>query len=246
MAEPYLDRKMIASMQIVAHRGFSGLFPENTLLSIKKALELGVNFIEIDIRQTRDRELIVMHDEKVDRTTDGTGFVKEMSFREIRKYDAGRWKGFPGEKVPHISEIFEIMDGNTGLLIEIKECEIDKLVRFIEKKGIRIPVYFGSFNIEYVRKLRVMMPEIATALITTNIPENLLELMAIGVRKLDIYFKSLNTDKVSNLIASGFLVNVWTPDKRRDLIFCTKMGVQFITTNRPDRLKKIVRATQLT
>ncbi|MCM8759723.1 MAG: hypothetical protein NC906_08155 [Candidatus Omnitrophica bacterium] len=241
MVKSNLDRRIGNSLQIVAHRGFSGLYPENTLLAIKKALELDVDFIEVDVRETKDKELVIMHDEKIDRTTDGKGFVKEIAFSELRKYDAGRWKGFPGEKVPHLKEVLETLDKKTGLLIEIKECDIENLLKCIEKFQTGQHLFIGSFSLDYVKKVRSLFSELPTTYITSNVPDNLKELIATGIRKLDIHYKSLDSKVVKKLVASGFLVNTWTPDEEKDLISCIDMGVQFITTNRPDTLKKIIK-----
>jgi len=229
----------LENIQIVAHRGFSGIYPENTLIAFKKAIELGVYFLEIDIRQTSDGEPVVMHDEKIDRTTDGTGYVRELTFSQLRKFDAGKWKGFSGEKIPHLEEVLELANDATGILIEIKECDVEKLGKFLNKRKNR-KFYVGSFHVEYVKKIREIIPEIPTSFICGHIPTNLPELVSYGIRKLDIQFGVLNADIVKTLVSSGFLVNSWTPDSKEDLLLNINMGVQFITTNRPDILKEIL------
>jgi len=225
---------------VVAHRGFSGIYPENTILSFKKAIELGVDFIELDVRQTKDDEIIVLHDEKIDRTTDGSGFIKEMTYKEIQQYDAGRWKGYSGEKIPHLKEVLESMDSNTKILIEIKHCDTEKLVRIIDEYKFRDRVFVGSFNLEYVKQIRNISPEIATSLISSSIPENLIDLIISGIKKIDISFKCLTRITVKNLLFRGFIINGWTPDTEEDIIKTIQTGVQFITTNRPDILKNIL------
>jgi len=229
----------LENIQIVAHRGFSGIYPENTLIAFKKAIELGVYFLEIDIRQTSDGEPVVMHDEKIDRTTDGTGYVRELTFSQLRKFDAGKWKGFSGEKIPHLEEVLELANDATGILIEIKECDVEKLGKFLNKRKNR-KFYVGSFHVEYVKKIREIIPEIPTSFICGHIPTNLPELVSYGIRKLDIQFGVLNADIVKTLVSSGFLVNSWTPDSKEDLLLNINMGVQFITTNRHDILKEIL------
>ena len=84
-------------MKIYAHRGYSGRYPENTMLSFQKAAETGCDGIELDVQLTRDGTVVVIHDEAVDRTTDGTGLVKDYTFEELRKLDAGTIKGFSGD-----------------------------------------------------------------------------------------------------------------------------------------------------
>ncbi len=241
MGKSCLDRKLSKyPVQIVAHRGFSGLYPENTLLSFQKAKELGVDFVELDIRQTKDGELVVLHDERIDRTTDGKGSVREMTFKEIRRYDAGKGKGFPGEKIPHLEEVFPLLDSGPGLLIEIKECDTEKLACLLEKNKMTEKIFIGSFHLEYVKQIRKFLPEVPTSLISGSVPENLHCLITWGIRKLDLEFHSLKADTAKKLVASGFLVNAWTPDSRKDLSCTISWQVQFITTNRPDILKKIL------
>ena len=85
-----------------AHRGFSGLYPENTMLSFRKAIEEGTEFIEMDLHLTKDRQVIIIHDETYDRTTNGTGWVWDMDLKDVKKLDAGQ-----GEKIPTLLEIIE-------------------------------------------------------------------------------------------------------------------------------------------
>ena len=107
----------------VAHRGASGNYPENTLIAFQKALEIGVDEIELDLYLTKDDHLIVMHDSTVDRTTDGTGVIAELTLTEIRALDAGRVFGerFRGERVPTWEEALDLVQGKVGLNVHLKE-----------------------------------------------------------------------------------------------------------------------------
>src|SRR5687767_2479124 len=93
----------------VAHRGASGYAPENTIAAFDKGVEMKADYIEIDVQRSKDGELVIIHDTKVDRTTDGTGNVKDLTFEQIRSLDAGSWKGeqFKGEKIPTFDEILD-------------------------------------------------------------------------------------------------------------------------------------------
>jgi len=228
------------SVLVVAHRGFSGAYPENTLLAFEKAVELGVDFVELDVHQTKDKEIVVCHDERIDRTTDGKGFIKEMTYEEIKRYDAGKWKGYPGEKIPLLKEVFEKVGDKVKILIEIKECDIAALVDLIKKHKIGKRVILGSFNLEYIKEARKLLPDVCTALISWDVPENLDELIRYGIRKLDVGFPNLNKEIVKELVGYGFVVNTWTPDTEEELKKTLSFGVQFITTDRPDILKKLL------
>ncbi len=240
MVNSSMDPCIRNCIQIVAHRGFSGIYPENTLLSIKKAMELGVDFIEVDVRQTKDGELVILHDEKIDRTTDGNGYVNEITYSQLKKFDAGAWKGFHGEKIPHLMEVFDIIGGRCGLLIEIKQCDIEKLCRCISKNCSDLKMFIGSFNIDYIEQVRSILPALPATLISFSVPDHLNRLIEKGIRKLDIHYRSLNSEIVRSLVGKGFLVNCWTVDEENEMITCINMGVQFITTNRPDILKSLV------
>ena len=110
---------------ICAHRGAMKTHPENTIAALKEAIRLGAHMIEFDVRMTKDKKLVVIHDRSVDRTTDGTGLVTELTLLEIKIFDAGSWKSkeFEGERVPTLSEALSIMPNNIWLNIHLKGDE---------------------------------------------------------------------------------------------------------------------------
>ncbi len=112
----------LASKGICAHRGANKTHPENTLAAFNEAIRLGAHMIEFDVQLTKDNKLVIMHDETVDRTTNGSGRVSELTFEEIRKLDAGSWKSdfFAGEKVPTLQEVLNIMPDSIWLNIHLK------------------------------------------------------------------------------------------------------------------------------
>jgi glycerophosphoryl diester phosphodiesterase len=228
-------------VRVIAHRGFSGVYPENTLLAFQKSVELGVDFVELDIHQTIDKEIVVCHDHTIDRTTDGNGYIKEMTYEEIKRYDAGKWKGYPGEKIPLLKEVFEKFGNKIKILIEIKECDVSALIKLIKEYRMEKRVIVGSFNLEYIKEVRNLLPLISTALISYEVPENIDQLIKYGIRKLDIEFHNLNKEIVKELVSYGFVVNTWTPDTEEELKKVIDYGVQFITTDRPDILKEIIK-----
>ena len=142
-------------VQLAAHRGYMSDYPENTMLAFREALLLDIDQIETDVHMTKDGELILMHDHNVDRTTDGTGLISEMTFEEIRALDAGSWKDprFAGEKVPTLRELLELMQDypDKEVNIEFKDypClsgefayrSADKILDMIEEFGMKDRIY---------------------------------------------------------------------------------------------------------
>lgn len=107
---------------VVGHRGFSSKAPENTLSSFNKALSIGVDAIELDVMQTKDGELVVFHDEKLNRTTNGKGFLQDHSYKELQKLDAGHWFSieFASEKIPLLTDVFDLLKDKITIILEIK------------------------------------------------------------------------------------------------------------------------------
>ncbi len=107
---------------VAAHRGNAKYFPENTLISFRSAMDLDPDMLEIDLHMTKDREIIMMHDHTVDRTTDGTGLIREKTFREMKLLDAGSWKGpeFAGERVPSFREFLDWLKGWPEVLVNVE------------------------------------------------------------------------------------------------------------------------------
>ena len=226
---------------IVAHRGYSSVYPENTILSVRKAIELGVDFVEIDVRETKDGKLILMHDEKIDRTTNGKGYVRNLKYSEIKNLDAGKWKGnFKNVKIPTFEEVIMEAKGRVNLMIEIKEASITKVLEIIEKHRVIENIVITSFNLSYLIKTRKKNPAISTALITHTRPQDLSELIRHGIQMVNIEYHHFSEKMLEEFTKRGLLTNIWTVDEEKEMERFISMGVFMITTNYPDRLKKLL------
>ena len=148
-------------VKLAAHRGYSAVYPENTLLAFKEALKLDVDMLEIDLHMTKDGEIILMHDHTVDRTTNGTGFIKDKTLAQMRMLDAGSWKStaFAGEKVPLFREFLELvkdypqMEINIELKDYVNTCgkeraflSCDKSLALIEEYAITDRIYINCWS----------------------------------------------------------------------------------------------------
>src|SRR3972149_5853795 len=145
----------------IGHRGARAYEPENTLRSFKKALEIGVDAVELDVRKTKDNQLVVIHDADVKRTTDGKGFVSELTLKEIKEFSAEK-----GEKIPTLKEALDFLDKKVKILIELKEAGVEeKVLEAVRKNGLQKNVIITSFLEDALRKIRELDKEVETGLI---------------------------------------------------------------------------------
>lgn len=159
---------------IFAHRGSKGNRPENTLAAFREALSLEIEGIELDVHMTKDKQLVVIHDETVDRTTNGKGFVKDLTLNEIKQLDAGSWfsKEYEGEKIPTLSEVLELVkSSNFKLNIELKndvflyEGIEEAVLNEVEKYSYTDNVILSSFNHYSIRKCLDLNPALETGVL---------------------------------------------------------------------------------
>ena len=217
-------------MKILGHRGYSGKYPENTMLAFQKAIEAGADGIELDVHETKDGELVVIHDETVDRTTDGTGAVFDMTLAELKKLNAN--KRFPEYGPQEITSFEEYCawaaENNVFTNIEIKtdntfypEME-EKVWAMIVKHGLEDKVLFSSFNHVTMLRMREILPE--------TVPVGALVWVESGVRVLPGTFckavgfqayhpeiAMLEDKNVKDCQENGIAINVWSVDDAASL-----------------------------
>jgi len=134
---PLETRRPNPAIKTVGHRGANRFAPENTLVSIRKALELGFDYVELDVRETRDGVPVVLHDSSVDRTTDGTGDISELTFAEARQLDAGSWynEAYTGERIPSLEEALQAISGHACVLWDTKAMPTATMVELFARYG---------------------------------------------------------------------------------------------------------------
>jgi glycerophosphoryl diester phosphodiesterase len=167
-----LQQVELNGIMSIAHRGASSYAPENTQSAFRKGLELGADFLECDVHLSKDGMLIIMHDETVDRTTDGKGFIKDMTLEELKRLDAGRKFGdaFEGEKIITLDEFLDEFYGKIGLIIEIKKPKLypgieEKVVALLEKYDDLSNIIIQSFDVESMRKTHGLLPDVQIAVL---------------------------------------------------------------------------------
>lgn len=235
----------------IAHRGFSAVYPENTLLSFNKALELGVDHLELDLQVTFDGHLVVMHDRTVDRTTNGSGEVSDLSLAEIRELDAGVWRGdaFAGERVPTYEDVIEKLDAPAVLVTELKfrgNDDIRKVIDTIESHGVADRVVISSFDLDKLPELRRQAPDLpTTALLQTDdttIEQKIELTKRLGCDTIGPRCSDTTKELVDAAHEAGLIVRAWGlgRDEGPELRRMIALGVDGMTTDRPDVLQKIL------
>ena len=225
---------------VVGHRGAAGLEPENTLRSFRRACELGVDRVETDVRLTRDGHLVCIHDPTVDRTTDGSGAVAEMTLEEVRRLDAGM-----GERVPLLEEAIEAVRGRAVLQIELKgEGTPAATVRALETAGTGPEeVVLASFHTEFLEEVRLLRPDLPVTHLFGDPPLDFIDrAKRVGAGSISMPFRILSPEWVERVHEAGLEVRAYNPDNREEIKRMIALGVDGIGSNRPDLLLEMLRA----
>ena len=197
----------------IGHRGAAGHAPENTLAAAQKGIELGVDFVEIDVRRTADGVLVALHDSTLNRTTNGKGRVDSFSLHELRAFDAG-----DGERIPTVEEVLTIAAGRTGLMLELKVAGVASLtVETVQKARFHNPVIYASFLHTELTAVRAVAPEAALMVLYDRLPRAPAHAMPCSPR-----YVGLRHDRASRRLVEAFheahvLVCVYTPNRARDI-----------------------------
>jgi len=234
----------------MAHRGFSGIAPENTLAAFERAIQIGSDFIELDVRFSRDGKLVVFHDDTLERTTNGRGRVAALSLQELKKLDAGSWFGlsFFDEKIPTLSEVLQLARGRILVNIELKKGDhgaytlidlAEQALKEVQQSGMDAQVLFSSFDLAAVRYLSQKEPSIPVALITRNPWSSPTDLWgATPFPFLNPRKSTLTETNLTKAHQQGVRIIVWTVDAEEEMEKFVTMGVDGLITNYPDRLLK--------
>ncbi len=238
----------------IAHRGASGagLAPENTLAAFERAIEIGVDAVELDVRSTRDGALVVLHDPLLDRTTDREGPVHELTLAQVREADAGGWFGrpFAGEKVPTLAEALDLLRRRALAVIEIKADHLaEAVLRVVDDLVVADQVVIQSFSSETLRRVKAIDGAAPAALLVGNLPTSpsrmrarrmVREVLSLGANILNIWHTTLTPAFYEEVRKRGLTVWTWTVDEEVVLRDVVQMGVQGIATNHPDRLNGVL------
>lgn len=230
-----------------AHRGASGHAPENTLAAIRMALAMGAHMSEIDVQQTADDRLVLLHDDELGRTTNGTGFLWQKTYDEVKKLDAGSWFGakFSGEPLPTLEEVIAAVRGKIKLNIEIKlhghERNVAQLVvDTIRRERFQSECIVTSFGHAVADEIKQLAPELQVGYIFGR-EEYHEGVFSGGVEVLSANHSLIDAEFMRKARAAGKQVHVWTVNEAALMRRLLDLGVDAIITNYPDRLAEVLR-----
>ncbi|AMB89182.1 glycerophosphodiester phosphodiesterase family protein [Bacillus altitudinis] len=231
-------------MYIIAHRGSSSAAPENTIAAFDVAVEQGADYIELDVQMTMDQHVVVIHDDTVDRTTNGNGLVKSYTLDQLKKLDAGSWfdQQYTNERIPTLQEILERYSQRIGILIEIKhpkrQIGIEKAVaRIINRFAYSRHIMIQSFDVHALQRIKTFAPSLRTALIIKP------DAFKLTKRKLTTYSSfanGLNMKKtminkwwIDRIHSFGMEVFIWTVKDQKTADRIKKYPIDGVVTDNP-------------
>ncbi|MGG3889701.1 glycerophosphodiester phosphodiesterase [Metabacillus fastidiosus] len=241
------DREVL----IIAHRGASGYAPENTIAAFDEAVRLGADFIELDVQLSKDGEIVVIHDLTVDRTTNGKGEVRNFTFSELQKLDAGSWfhPKFTGEKIQRLTSILDRYKGRVGFFIELKNPSLypgieEKLAEILKQHSLHEGggVVIQAFEKASIRRCKAILPEIQTGVL---IKFSVKGISNEQLLKLSEFTDFINPNKqlvnkrlVKRVHHYGMKIAPYTAKDRASIQFLLQAGVDGIVTDYPDYIVK--------
>lgn len=233
----------------IAHRGYSGNYPENTMLAFQKALEAGVDGIEFDVHLSKDGRLVIIHDELLDRTTDATGLVQDRTLAELRQLDASA--GFAGvygkNQIPTLEEYFELIQGKEVVTnIEIKTGVIwypgieQKVLEVVDRFGRRGDTIISSFNHFSILRMKELAPDIVCGFLEES---RIIGPAAYCARhKVECWHPlcyDMTEDVVKELKEQGIRINAWTVNRREEMEEMLRKGIDGVITNFPELFNEV-------
>ncbi|TDS12549.1 glycerophosphoryl diester phosphodiesterase [Maribacter caenipelagi] len=224
---------------VIGHRGAMGHETENTLPSIQKAMDLGVDMIEIDVFKIKSGEIVVFHDDKLDRLTNAPGNIEDYYIVDLKKVIV---EG--GHEIPMLQDVLKLIDNKVTLNIELKGAgtadKVNHIMKYYIEQRNWSPENFiiSSFNWDELKEMRRHNPNVAIAVLTEEDPVDAIpiakELNAVAINP---YFKNLNLEKANAIRDAGFKIYTWTVNEPADIDAMKRIGVDGIITNFPERVK---------
>ncbi|MCW4035362.1 MAG: glycerophosphodiester phosphodiesterase family protein [Candidatus Bathyarchaeota archaeon] len=220
------------SLLKIGHRGAKAYEPENTLRSFSEAITLGVDAVELDVRKTKDNQLVVIHDGNVDKTTNGKGLVNELTLEEIKKLVTDK-----NETIPTLDEALTFLGKRVKILVELKEVGLEAdVLGLVEQKGLVDNVILVSFHEDALRKIRELNKDVQTGLIYVRHKNPIKAALDLKAQYLLSLYRFTHSANVKKAHEAGLNVIVWTINKKEEVAQYRNKGVDGIASDRPDIL----------
>ena len=233
-----------------AHRGFSGRYPENTMLAFEKAIEAGCDGIELDVHLTSDGEVVIVHDERVDRTSDGCGYVGKMTLKELLQLDfSAAYRGQYGvNRIPLLKEYLALAK-ESGIItnIELKTGVYtypgieEKTLALIDEFDMRDKIIISSFNHYSVKRMQALAPDMVYGLLEES---RLIDTVGYaaeqGVQAIHPEYHMVDEEFMARAGECGLAVNVWTVNSEQSMRRLADLGVDILIGNYPDLCGKVL------
>lgn len=224
---------------VIGHRGAMGHETENTLASIQKALDLGVNMIEIDVFKIQSGEIVVFHDDKLDRLSNATGNIEEYNMFDLNQVILNG-----NHKIPMLQDVLKLIDNKARLNIELKGANTADRVNFItdfyiKEHGWTLDSFLiSSFNWDELRAMRKLNATIPIAILTADNPSAAIPIAnELNAEAINPNFKQLTRENNLEIQEAGFKIYVWTVNEPEDIMAMKRFGVDGIITNYPERIE---------
>lgn len=223
---------------VIGHRGAMGHETENTLASVQKAMDLGVDMIEIDVFKIESGEIVVFHDDTVDRLANGGGKIEEYNISDLRKLILDG-----NHRIPMLQDVLKLIDHKVKLNIELKGLNTADRVNFItnyyiQEKGWKLEDFLiSSFNWDELRDMRKLNENIPIAVLTEEDPMDAIPVgKELNAEAINLDYSTLTNENNSAIKNAGFKINAWTVNNAEDIIAMKRFGVHGIITNYPERV----------
>ncbi len=243
-----------AAFAVIAHRGASACCPENTLSAFRTAIEMNADMVELDVQFTADGEVVVFHDEKISRCTNGRGRVSDYPFARLRQLDAGAWfhKKFAGERIPSLAEVLALCKDRIAVNIEVKTEAVtdavsggieERCLKMVDEIGMREHVVYSSFDPRAILHFKQIDTEAPVAVLYekkqhgSRLPSEIVQWL--GADAFNCSRRELSGTWLADLKRHVIPVHIYTVNDEKNMRRLLDLGVDGIFTNRPDLLRKV-------
>ena len=242
---------------VIGHRGAMGYAPENTIASFEEGLRRGADLLEMDVQLSGDGEVVVLHDSSVDRTSDGSGLVRDLPWKKIKEMDAGQWYSpdFSGQFIPSLTDVLRHFRARrtshqrgVGLVIELKTAKgsagalADAVVQLLQREQFMERAFVISFDAVALQVVRSAHRSLPTGLLYSEEGDEsrVAQAQMIGAQAICPRKTCVTARGVAAAHKAQLAVNAWTANTKNEMKRMTACGVDAITTNFPDRLRSVL------